>query len=111
MPLNQIGNELATTLDDGFFAVDLPAGFGTRPLIDADVSTLPGPLAPVIGDVDGDGCVDAADLGLILAMFGSDPQGASLYLADVNLDLKVDASDIGMMLAAWDPCVIGRHGR
>jgi subtilisin family serine protease len=110
-PNNQIPAAVAATLGVGPFVVDLPDGFGDRPRLDGDTATMLGPVAPVPGDVNGDGCVDAADLGLILAAFGSDPQGAGLYLADVDLDLRVDASDLGMMLAAWDPCPIGRRGR
>ncbi|MFO0873650.1 MAG: hypothetical protein U0575_06715 [Phycisphaerales bacterium] len=50
----------------------------------------------VIGDLDGDGRVDGADLGLLLAAWGG---------ADANADLDgsgaVDGGDLGVLLAAW----------
>ena len=50
----------------------------------------------VPGDLDGDGVVGGADLGLLLAAWGS---------ADTDADLDgngtVDGSDLGLMLASW----------
>ena len=50
----------------------------------------------VPGDLDGDGMVGGADLGLLLAAWGS---------ADTDADLDgngtVDGSDLGLMLASW----------
>lgn len=55
----------------------------------------PGPPA-LVGDLNGDGLVDGADLGLLLAAFEtSGPVG------DLNGDGFVDGSDLGLLLAAW----------
>jgi len=52
-----------------------------------------------VGDLNGDGVVDGADLGILLAAWGSgDP------LADLNGDRLVDGADLGTLLAAWGPC-------
>jgi hypothetical protein len=48
------------------------------------------------GDLDGDGAVNGADLGLLLAAWGSgDPD------ADLNGDGVVDGADLGILLASW----------
>ena len=55
-------------------------------------------------DLDGDGGVDGADLGILLAQWG-DCIGCS---SDINGDSAVggtvDGGDLGMLLAAWGPC-------
>ena len=46
------------------------------------------------GDLNGDNLVDTADLGLLLARFGTtDPD------ADLNSDGFVDTADLGLLLA------------
>ena len=50
--------------------------------------------AGVLGDLNGDGVVDGADLGLALAGWGT-PSG------DVNGDGTTDGADLGLILAAW----------
>ena len=49
------------------------------------------------GDLDGDGDVDGADLGLLLGDFGI--SGPSI--ADLNHDGRVDGADLGILLGAW----------
>ncbi len=56
---------------------------------------VPG-LPPVVGDLNGDGVVDGADLGLLLAAWGQ--AGGP---ADLNGDLFVDGGDLGILLANW----------
>ena len=46
-------------------------------------------------DLNGDGTVDGADLGLLLAQWGSSGSG------DLNGDGTVDGGDIGLMLVEW----------
>ena len=53
----------------------------------ADSITIP-------GDLNGDGCVDAADLGTLFAAWGT-PAG------DLNGDGTTDASDMGILLGNW----------
>jgi beta-glucanase (GH16 family) len=54
------------------------------------------------GDITGDHEVDAADLGILLALWNTD--GKSRPEADVNGDGTVNASDLGLLLGAWGPC-------
>lgn len=50
----------------------------------------------VLGDVDGDLCVSATDLGLLLGLWGS-ADGA----ADFDFDGEVGAGDLAILLGAW----------
>ena len=49
------------------------------------------------GDLNGDGTVDGADIGLLLAQWGTAD-------GDINGDGTVDGADMGMLLAQWGPC-------
>jgi hypothetical protein len=53
---------------------------------------------PLFGDLDGDGVVGGADLGILLIYFGT-----SEPLADLNEDGIVDSADLGLLLVAWTP--------
>ena len=65
-------------------------------LLCAMVGQAPCPCGGILGDLDGDGHVNGADLGLLLAVWGtSDPT------ADLNDDGIVDGSDLGILLAGW----------
>lgn len=70
---------------DGRFAREV-----TRWLLDKSGSTL-------IGDIDGDGRVNAADLGLLLAAWGRCPECP----ADLDGDDLVGGDDLGGLIAAW----------
>ncbi|MFO0873455.1 MAG: GC-type dockerin domain-anchored protein [Phycisphaerales bacterium] len=48
------------------------------------------------GDIDGDGKVDGADLGILLGAWGTNDAAA-----DLNGDGVVDGADLGVMLGAW----------
>ncbi len=50
----------------------------------------------VFGDLDGDGIVDGADLGLLLSAWNTTGPG------DLNGDGIVDGADLGLLLSAWD---------
>ncbi len=52
----------------------------------------------VVGDVDGNGRVDGADLGFILAVWGPVNCG-SVY--DITGDCIVDGADLGVLLSNW----------
>lgn len=52
-----------------------------------------------VADLDGDGVVDAFDLGALLSAWGVCPPRECP--ADLNGDGKVDAADLGMLLASW----------
>ena len=65
---------------------------------DAALASLE-PASDCPGDLDGDGTVNGADFGLLLAAFNtSDPA------ADLDGDGDVGGADIGVLLAAWGPC-------
>jgi hypothetical protein len=51
------------------------------------------------GDLNGDGAVDGADLGLLLAAWGTADAGA-----DLDESGTVDGADLGLLLAAWGDC-------
>ncbi|MFO0874537.1 MAG: hypothetical protein U0575_11280 [Phycisphaerales bacterium] len=56
----------------------------------------PNPTPPVVGDLNGDGMVDGADLGLLLGAWGTnDP------LADLDGNGVVDGADLGLLLGGW----------
>jgi hypothetical protein len=57
-----------------------------------------GPIAPLIADVNADGNVDAADLSLILALWGT--LGAATR-SDIDASGEVDAADLSLLLAHW----------
>ena len=54
-------------------------------------------LPSVCGDVNGDGIVNGADLGLLLGAWG--PAAGSPY--DLNHDGSVDGADLGLLLGCW----------
>ena len=57
---------------------------------------------PCIGDLNGDGVVGPPDLGILLAVWGTD--GGDIAGADINGDGTVNASDLGPLLGAWGVC-------
>ena len=48
-------------------------------------------------DLNGDGMIDGADLGLLLGNFGASGLG------DIDCDGDIDGADLGLLLAAWGP--------
>jgi hypothetical protein len=62
----------------------------------------PVPLVPACTpDLNADGAVDGADLGILLAAWGPASAGAA---ADLDRDGTVSGSDLGLLLAQWGPC-------
>ncbi len=51
------------------------------------------------GDLDNNGFVDGADLGMLLGAWGTANAGA-----DINGSGLVDGADLGLLLGAWGPC-------
>ncbi len=60
------------------------------------VFTLYGPAPIIPEDLNNDSVVDDADLGLLLAAWGTDGPAA-----DLNADGVVDGADLGLLLSAW----------
>ena len=54
------------------------------------------------GDIDANGTVDSADLGLLLAAWYSD--GTMVEGTDINEDGLVNAADLGLLLSLWGNC-------
>lgn len=81
--------------------VDDPAtadtGSGTAPIVDMGAYELQATVAPCVGDLDGNGSVDGADLGLLLGAWGGSG-------GDLNGDGTTDGADLGELLAAWGAC-------
>ncbi|MBL9119332.1 MAG: hypothetical protein JNL80_05385 [Phycisphaerae bacterium] len=75
-----------------FVRVEGNRAFGFSPEIDAVADVAP--LAPV-ADLDGDGVVGAADLGVLLGGWGGSGVG------DLNGDGAVDAGDLAILLGSW----------
>ena len=50
----------------------------------------------IIGDLNLDGFVNGADLGIFLALWGTDSE-----LGDLNNDGNCDGADLGVLAAAW----------
>jgi len=63
-----------------------------------DVSA-PSALPPCPADLNNDGLVDTADLGILIGEFGTVG-----VLADVNNDGGVDTADLGILIAAFGAC-------
>ena len=78
----------------GFPIEELGVIFYTQGEGEGLVQIADGP-APRYGDLDGDGQVNGADLGLMLANWGESGAG------DLNGDGLVDGADLGALLAAW----------
>ncbi len=62
------------------------------------------PTLLYLSDVDGDGCVNDADLLELLKAMGAEPSEASAHAADVNLDGVVDEADLIALLFDWGHC-------
>ena len=81
--------------DDGYIYVI--GGYSAGGVALSSVERLYTGAAGLEGDLDLDGDVDGADLGLLLASWGP-CDGCS---ADLNLDGLVDGADLGLLLANW----------
>ena len=83
--------------DDG--ESDLEEIFNGAP--DADGDGIPDDCPPpCVGDVNGDGAVSGADLGLMIAAWGACPGCPE----DLNGDGTVNGADLGLMIAGWGVC-------
>ena len=78
MEFDAEGDLWVSTISEGVVEIDL-APLGGDP--------------PTPGDLNGDGVVDGADLGLLLGAFGT-----SNVAADLNADGFVDGADLGILL-------------
>ncbi|MDZ4830677.1 MAG: dockerin type I repeat-containing protein, partial [Phycisphaerae bacterium] len=79
----------------GQTAYNLWVSNGKSAPIDMDSATIKLSRPALLGDLNGDGKVDAADLGILLGSWGGPGAG------DLNNDGIVDAQDLGLLLGAW----------
>lgn len=63
-----------------------------RPRLEIEYTTAP----DCVGDINGDGVVDAADLGILIGQFGTAGPDA-----DLNDDNIVDAADLGILIGVF----------
>jgi len=82
-----------------------PGGQNNQP------TPTPTPGAIIPGDVNGDGVVTAADVGITRAHLAGFPVDICLYSADVNNDSVVTAADVGLIRAylAGFPVTLGQQ--
>ena len=87
---------------------DLPTGVGPVTItanVDLSAASLSGPLVnepdDCAGDFNGDGIVNGADFGSILAAWGACPSPCP---QDLNGDGSVTGADVGAFLALWGVC-------
>ncbi len=94
-----LGDDVAFgRVDDGGAAMEV--------LADATPGASNSP-APCPADTNGDGAVDAADLGAVLGAWGTDGSGGgggNGATADIDGDGTVAASDLALLLGAWGMC-------
>ena len=60
--------------------------------------------AQCTGELTGNGIVDGADLGTILAYWGPRTQDPTSIASDLNVDGLINGADLGVLLASWGPC-------
>ena len=100
------GTNQGTTDEDRFIGVSYPDGISalliTTSIGAVELDHLQFVLPPVVtcaGDLDADGVIDGADIGLLTAAFGtSDPA------SDLDGNGIVDGADLGILLGLWGTC-------
>lgn len=97
-----VGDELRILVESREDVVDfvsdvqvLAGGFDSMTILDV---TLAPPVSRCPSDLNGDGLVDGADLGVVLGGWGQTGPG------DLNGDGTVDGADLGLLLGSWGPC-------
>lgn len=82
--------------DVGFYAAGAAINNGTASSNDDVYTIAEMRSAAAPGDLNGDGAIDTADLGLLLGAFGSNNP-----VADINNDGIVDTADLGILLGVF----------
>lgn len=67
-------------------------------------ATLALPPLTCRSDLNLDGIVNGADLGIVLGAWSTTPDCGEPVSADLNCDCIVDGADLGILLGAWGPC-------
>lgn len=107
---NFSGQEITFTLPggpwpgDGTVTVPHEAHVLVTPPTDEEEEDPGDPVDPKpTPDLNGDGIVNAADIGILLAAWGPCPSQPQTCPADLNGDGVVNASDLGIVLGQWGP--------
>lgn len=102
--LYQVTGPLATELPNGTHIfiqgpIDTrcPSGLGDCPCVEV----VSWSVCDVPADLDEDGDVDGADLGLLLGAWGDCGPFQIGCLGDINCDGLIDGADLGLLLGAW----------
>ncbi|MFG0274139.1 MAG: hypothetical protein ACF8QF_03690 [Phycisphaerales bacterium] len=85
----------AVALGDYYYTCRVTGHIGMTGAIRVEAATQSSPQ-----DLNGDGLVDGADLGILLGAWGMCPDGQPCP-ADFNADGFVDGADLGVLLGAW----------
>lgn len=67
-------------------------------LADLDGDLIPDVCEPPATDLDGDGAIDGADVGILLGAWGPCPIPPITCPADINVDGMVDGVDLGLLM-------------
>ncbi|MFO0829616.1 MAG: LamG-like jellyroll fold domain-containing protein [Phycisphaerales bacterium] len=104
----QPGQTVPLTFEAAFIAPDSFRWYDVILEIDPDGDGIYQPISSIgihqveapscTGDLNGDGVVNAQDLGILLGAWGTGGVG------DINGDGVVDAQDLGILLGAWGNC-------
>ena len=82
-------------------------GFGNTTGAVSGSLVIDGPTQPppsCLGDLNLDGVVNGADLGLLLGAWGACPGDVPGCVGDLNVDGVVNGADLGLLLGAWGAC-------
>ena len=75
---------------------------GDTQMYDLDLSLTVDPVVGCVADINGDGVTDTADLGILIAAFGSSVTPGTG--ADFNGDGVVDTADLGILIGVFGGC-------
>jgi hypothetical protein len=105
--ISECGSTTTASLAEGDYLVVVVPEFGNLPCGSFGTYTLAigsgggggggGGGTTCRGDLDANGSIDSADLGILLS-------GWDTPTADLNGDLMTDSADLGILLSAWGPC-------
>jgi hypothetical protein len=94
-----------------FFGFDSPVGRGAAVLAGAILTLAANgrgaghSCCGCLADIDGDGNVNGADLGLLIAVWDTSGSAENGFCEDVDFDGDVDGADLGILLTAWEDCL------
>jgi hypothetical protein len=96
--LRSIAANLTSTMRFRFSISDSPDNSTTEAGIDDFSISVVTCVNPCVGDLDGNGVVNGADLGMLLAGWGTAGN------ADLDANGTTNGADLGLLLAAWGAC-------